>query len=210
MSPRLLRPACAGCLSRLPETMRRRPISVDGCRVAHPLFQAEGDGSSPISTLQTSDLLFEPCSRPYAIRLNELWHSRMPLIDRVGIQFAFHAVHGDISYAVAIWSPPIARMLPSHWLELRRMACSPEMPRNGASSFLGWMARYFKKEFPAREKLISYQDTSVHSGTIYRAAGWVPARTSRDGDSWDKPARQRENINGPVFAPKIRWEKPLT
>jgi len=127
------------------------------------------------------------------------------------MKFAFHAKCGGVSYAVALWSTPVARMLPGNWLELRRLACSPEMPKNGASSFLAWMVRYLRKKSPATERLISYQDTEVHSGTIYRAQGWAVGYTGTSGDSWDRPNRSRPNLNGDetIASAKIRWERVL-
>lgn len=186
-------------------------ICVDGCRVAHPLFQTEGDGSSPVSTLQVSDLVFERCARRHAVTLNRLWHSRLPKIPDGMISYAFHARNGDLTYAVAVWSNPVARLLPQHWLELRRMACSPEMPKNGASAFLAWMVRYLRKNHKAHERLISYQDTEVHRGTIYKAAGWLEGNRTRQGDTWETGNRGRINQNGAetIASVKVRWEKVL-
>lgn len=183
---------------------------VDGVRVAHPLFQTGGDGSTPVSTLQVSDLIFEPCSRFYAIDLNLAWHSRLPYINICGITYAFHARHKEVTYAVALWSHPLARLLPQHWLELRRMACSPEMPKNGASAFLAWMARYLKTNAREHERLVSYQDCDVHLGTIYKAAGWNLANRSK-GSGWLHHVRPGSNRNGEAVATseKIRWEKSL-
>lgn len=187
-------------------------IGGDNSTVEYPLFQTECGGASPASPLQLSDLIYERCARRFAIRLNEMWHSRMPLISSVGIQYAFHARCGDRSVAVALWSPPVARMLPNHWLELRRFACSPEMPKNGATQFLNWMVRWFRKHCPQRFACISYQDTAVHSGTIYKAAGWIADSTSRAGDTWkDKGGRPRFNINGDdtIASAKVRWKCEL-
>jgi hypothetical protein len=127
------------------------------------------------------------------------------------ISYAFHARHEDFSYAVALWSNPVARMLPQHWLELRRMACSPEMPKNGASAFLAWMARYFRKNHKEAERLISYQDTEVHQGTIYKAAGWIEGNRTRQGDTWETGNRGRINANGDetIASVKVRWERTL-
>jgi hypothetical protein len=183
-------------------------ICVDSARVAHPLFQAGDGGSNPASTLQASDLVFEPCDKKFALALNRKWHSRLPELAFIGIKYAFHARFRDTTIAVAVWSGPVARMLPKNWLELRRMACSPEMPKNGASAFLSWMVRYLMKHSDS-ERFISYQDTDVHQGTIYRASGWTAASQSRRGDSWKRECRERKNLNGDetIASPKIRWER---
>lgn len=108
-------------------------------------------------------------------------------------------------------------MLPAHWLELRRMAVSGDAPHCTASWFLGQMRKWFLHNVPERERLISYQDTGVHTGTIYKAAGWEPAHhakpRSRDRSKPRVGTRRdyRSNLNGsePDGAGKIRWEKSL-
>jgi hypothetical protein len=187
--------------------------SVDSVRVAYPLFQTDGEGSSPISTLQAKQLVFEKCSKRFAVLLVEEWHSRLPSCQFGPWQFAFHAYYGDITYAVALWNNPCTRSLPHHWLELRRMACSDDSPKNTPSRFLGWMVRYFRTNYPEREKCISYQDTEVHKGTIYRACGWTAEHEGieriRDRSKNRKNTNRmyRSNLNGLSIdaAKKIRW-----
>jgi hypothetical protein len=108
-------------------------------------------------------------------------------------------------------------MLPDHWLELRRMAVADDAPHCTASWFLAQMRRWFQQNTPERERLISYQDIDVHTGTIYKAAGWEPvffakARV-RDRSKPRVGTRRdyRSNLNGiePDGAGKIRWEKSL-
>jgi hypothetical protein len=85
------------------------------------------------------------------------------------------------------------------------------MPRNGASQFLAWIVRYFRKHHPDRERIISYQDTEVHKGTIYKAAGWTVGNTSNKGNSYSRKGGKAKNINGPeaISSVKVRWEKAL-
>ena len=165
--------------------------------------------------IRARDLVFELCAKDYAVKCIKRWHSRLPNIGSGPMQFAFHGHQGGKTYVVALLSNPVARTLPSHWIELRRMACAPDAPRNTASRFLGWMLQYFIKHYAERERLISYQDTAVHQGTIYKAAGWYPAHTSvaRTRDRSTKRVGTnrlyRSNINGSEVdsSPKIRWEK---
>jgi len=190
----------------------------DDVRVAYPLFQEEGGGSIPTSALCASDLLFERCDKQVAVRLVRLWHSRLPIVQRGPWQFAFSAGHNGIIYAVALWHNPATRSLPSHYLDLRRLAASPDSPKNTCSRFMGWMVRYFKRNYPEREKCISYQDTEAHIGTIYRAAGWTPTYlgNKRQRDRTKKRAGThrgyRWSSNGleADAAPKKRWEIDLT
>ena len=188
----------------------------DGVRVAYPLFQVEGGGSTPTSPL---DLRLYPISFDEAKALNRLWHSRLP---RLGTGFVknqpflcYGAEHGGHWFAVAIWSNPVARNLPQGtWLELRRLAIAPDAPRNTASRMLGVMTKLIRKARPEVVRLVSYQDTEVHTGTIYRAAGWTSTTVSGKGD-WNRP--NSRNLNGKPRtrpkaqseAPKQRWEKCL-
>jgi hypothetical protein len=119
---------------------------------------------------------------------------------------SFSARHRETVYAVAIWSNPVARLLPqTTWLELRRFAIAPDAPRNTASRMLGFMARNLQKTHPHITTLISYQDGDVHRGTIYKAAGWIPVHQHLGG-SWNRPSRTRPDSNDATGS-KIRWEK---
>ena len=56
--------------------------------------------------------------------------------------------------------------------------------------------------------LISYQDTSIHNGTIYKASGWSKGRfTKVEEIRWGKGGRKRNPIV--ATGAKIRWEKDL-
>lgn len=180
---------------------------MDSARVAYPLFHSGDGGSSPTSTLHPKEFTFEPCPRQFAADMNRIWHSRAPIVDWENMNYGFQAQHEGVAYCVALWGTPIARMLPNHWLELRRMAASPEWPKNASSRFLAWMVRYLRTNRPDAEHLISYQDTSVHEGTIYKATGWKIERITKPGDTWEKPSRQRPERNGEAVtaAFKIRW-----
>lgn len=192
-------------------------MSVDSIRVMCPLFQTGEGGSIPASTLQVRDLIFEVCPKKHAVSLIRKWHSRLPNCQRGPWQYAFHARQGDVTYAVALWNTPSGRCLPQHWLELRRMACSDDAPLNTCSAFLSWMVRYFRKHCPEREMVISYQDTAVHSGTIYKAAGWTAAYVSkfrvrdRSGNRVGTTRKYRWGINGVSAdaSPKVRWQTSL-
>jgi hypothetical protein len=119
----------------------------------------------------------------------------------------FCAEFDGLHYATAVWTHPIARNLPQEtWLELRRLAIAPDAPRNTASRMLAVMACLIRKARPEIECLVSYQDTEVHAGTIYKAAGWTATATNADGE-WDRPNRSRQAAQS--AAPKQRWERVL-
>lgn len=178
-------------------------------RVACPLFQEGGGGSTPTSAL---GLRFERIALKRAIELNRTWHSRLPKVDESNIIRTVHRVCysaecNGVFYAVAIWTNPVARLLPqTTWLELRRLAIADEAPKNTASRMIGWMTRDIRRRFPHVVRLISYQDTAVHSGTIYKAAGWTPTALNTDGE-WNRPNRFRRQAQS--GAAKQRWELSL-
>jgi hypothetical protein len=58
-----------------------------------------------------------------------------------------------------------------------------------------------KKKFPQVVSLISYQDTEVHTGGIYAAAGWEKDIVTK-GSSWGKSRKRNKDQS---TADKIRW-----
>lgn len=187
-------------------------FSGESIRVMHPLFQMEEDGSIPISPLSVRDLWIEELSFERARELNGLWHSKLP---RMGTGFiknqpflSFAATYRGIIYAVVIWSNPVGRNLPQDtWMELRRLAGAPELPRNGCSWMLGRMARLIRRKRPEIERLVSYSIIGEHSGTIYKAAGWSPTSVNTDGN-WTRTKRPRPKAQSENA--KQRWELVLT
>jgi hypothetical protein len=141
-----------------------------------------------------------------------LWHSRLPSFpaNTARSNICFGAVFEGGFYACAIWTPPTARCLNDRaMLELRRMAISLEAPRNTASRMLGFMSRAIRKGRPDIRTLISYQDMDVHTGAIYRAAGWHHAvgfiSRARTWTGWkNRPLRAEQGV-----AARMRWELDL-
>lgn len=176
-------------------------VCTDGVMAARQLFQVESDGSIPISVLH-----FEDCDRKFFQQANAQWHSRLPRIGAINtMKFCFRASSGGRCFAVAAWSNPVARSLPQKtWLELRRFAIAPDATKNTGSRMLGWMVRELRRRAATVQRLISYQDCEVHSGTIYRAAGWTPVETQTPG-KWNN--RKQWNRTAGHVAKKIRWEK---
>jgi hypothetical protein len=163
------------------------------------------------------ELTVKVCYKDHAVGLVEAWHSRLPKTQSGPWMFAFSASFEGRTYAVALWNNPSARGLPQTWLELRRLAAAPDAPRNTCSFMLGRMSRYFKLHHPEIERLISYQDSAVHTGTIYKASNWTQGAVSkaraRDRSKPRVGTRRdyRSNLNGaaPDAAEKIRWEFSL-
>lgn len=176
---------------------------------AYPLFQAEDGGSIPTSALE---LYFSACDRQVFVDCNRLWHSRLPKIGASLGRVYYMAECRTRIYAVAMWSNPVARLLPQQeWLELRRFAITDSAPRYTASRMLGWMARDIRSRFPEVVRLISYQDCKAHCGTIYAASGWVEAknyisrcRNWAPTTAW--ASRCRAGRTDQNVSPRMRWE----
>ncbi len=167
--------------------------------------------------IKASQLELRCCPPQIARDLIAAWHSRLPKTQRGPWMVAYVAHFHDTAFAAALWNNPSARNLPPDWLELRRLAVAEDAPHCTASWMLARMAASIRLLYPGKTRLISYQDTTVHTGTIYRAAGWTPGRgtqaRSRDRSKPRVGTRRdyRSNINGaqPDGAEKIRWERPL-
>jgi len=139
------------------------------------------------------------------MELNRKWHSRLPIINNwVNCNLCYGAIYDGIYYAIAMWSNPTARLIDHRTvLELRRMAIAPDAPKNTASRMLRIMKYHIRKKMPKIVKLISYQDTEAHKGTIYKASGW------RKADNYISRRRiweYRPNRTTQACAPRIRWE----
>lgn len=72
---------------------------------------------------------------------------------------------------------------------------------------LSKMERQIRIKFPDIIKLISYQDTEVHHGTIYKAANWIAVSATKSGLSWSDTGRKRNAEQSQ--ASKVRWEREL-
>lgn len=171
-------------------------------------FQMADGGAIPTSPLQFS---IEVIDVHTACRLNGLWHSRLPIIEWSNVVRNRHSIcfgaryNGDL-YAVAIWSSPVAanRMKNGKQaLELRRFAIAPNAPKNTGSRMLSVMKLVIKNQIPDVSWFVSYQDTEVHDGTIYKAAGWTLVGESA-GLSWSNKTRVRNKEQS--MATKARWE----
>lgn len=146
-----------------------------------------------------------------ACNLNAKWHSRLPIIDWSNVVRNTHYVCFGLMYegeyfASAIWSSPVAQNRFTYgrqMLELRRMAISNNCPFNTATWMLAKMRKYIQVNMPDIALLISYQDTEVHAGTIYKADNW-DAVSESPGLSWTTDKRDR-NVEQSL-AVKVRWE----
>jgi hypothetical protein len=193
---------------KYPNDFINKIICGDSVRVAPSLFQKGSGGSIPTSPLQ---LKIEFINVKLACKLNEKWHSRLPKIHWSNIvrnthYVCFGAEYDYKWYAVGIWSSPVAQNRfkdGKKMLELRRLAICNDAPLNTASRMIKIMIIKIKDKFPEIDRLISYQDTEVHNGTIYKASNWNIINKSK-GMSWTTKTRKRNKEQ--TLAKKIRWE----
>jgi hypothetical protein len=188
-------------------TERRNFVQIKQNMIRDPLFH---DFSKEVQIPNSPKLLeVVRISKKRFKSLNEEWHSKLPICTNCWNGLCYSAEYKNISFAVAWWSHPIAqnRLKNGYNIyELRRMAICDEAPKNTASYFISKMIKYIKKEKPNIYKLISYQDTSVHLGTIYKASGWEKVETQKNGFQTWKNRNHRNDLSTGV---KIRWEKQI-
>ena len=181
-------------------------LRADDVRITCPLFQEEYGGAVPTSAHQ---LRFSRTNIKRALALNREWHSRLPELTNWQGCIGFSAECNNVVYAVAIWGRPVARAYNgTATVELRRMAVCDDAPKNTATRMIGWMLRELKRE-GRYTKAISYQDTAVHTGIIYKGSGWTPISVGKD--TWDRPNQgaKRRRSDSQEVGVKVRWEYPL-
>lgn len=144
-----------------------------------------------------------------AMKYNQEWHSRLPNTQKGNLTrnkhfIFFGAEYKDHCFASAIWTTPVANNRLSNneiWLELRRLAIAPDAPKFTATWMIAKMIKQIKNKYPEITKLISYQDTDVHTGTIYAASNWVKEGQSK-GVDWNLTRNRKASQS---TSDKVRW-----
>lgn len=181
----------------------------DSVMSAQQTLQFASRGSIPTSPHQFRVKVITP---QLACRMNKIWHSRLPKVNPSNIirnrhYICFGLYYGTKCYAVGLWSSPVARKLDNGFtLELRRYAIKQEAPKNTASWGLKRMRLIIKKRIPEIKLLISYQDTAVHKGTIYKSSGWIAKNKTKFAEWNVSRKRNKQQATGD----KIRWEWIMT
>lgn len=147
----------------------------------------------------------------HAIKYNEDWHSRLPKTVKGNLLRNKHYVFFGAEYlgecfGSAIWTTPVANNRMSKyyvWLELRRLAIPDDAPKYTATFMIAKMIKAIKRKYPDITRLVSYQDTEVHTGTIYAAANWKLDTVSKFQE-WNSENRERKN-ELQSKSDKIRW-----
>jgi hypothetical protein len=161
--------------------------------------------------VKVKNIVVEECKAQVACFLNELWHSKLPHIHWSNVVRNKHYVCFVFKYeeaiiGVGIWSSPVASNRfnnSENMLELRRLALSNVCPKNAATYCISQMIKKIKTKFSDIKRLISYQDKSVHLGTIYKASNWEMVSDVPLLD-WTTKTRKRTNLQS--NSDKCRWE----
>ena len=133
------------------------------------LFQSEDGGSIPTSTHKYR---VYKCSFSDIRHIFEQYHYKGGHMGG-GISFCLALMDGECVVGGMVFGSPRHEKKYSEKgkvIEIRRMACLDECPKNTESYFLA-KALWYTRKFTDIKRVISYSDKSVgHKGTIYKAA----------------------------------------
>lgn len=135
------------------------------------LFQTESGGAIPTSPLQ---LKIVQCSFSQIRHIFEKYHYKKSHMGG-GISWCLAAEYcGQYMAGIVIGKPRHEKKYSEQMkcVEIRRMACIDELPKNTESWMLSKCIWWLKKNTDIK-RVISYSDKSVgHIGTIYKAANF--------------------------------------
>lgn len=158
-------------------------ISADSIKVTRPLFQTGEGGAVPTSAHQFRVVR---CSRKEVqnvVEKNHYSHS----INGIISDYCFMLVYEGKIYGGAIFGSMAMR---NQWkkyhtseaglVELRRLVCTPEAPKNSESFFIAQCLRQLRKI--GIKKVVTYADEEYgHKGIIYRASNFKYEGTTPKG-----------------------------
>jgi len=128
------------------------------------------------------------CSRKEIVKFIEFWHYSKN-VNGLTTNYCFKLedvegnmigamIYGKISMA-NVWKKYSASE--AQLIELKRLCCIDNTPKNCESFFIGATLRWLKKNTSIR-KVISYADTTYqHEGTIYKASNFVHHGMTNEG-----------------------------
>lgn len=143
--------------------------------VVHPLFQEDEGGSIPTSPLQ---LKIRSIGHDAAKVAYVRWHY---LRGREFFStYNFGAYCGRAFLGAISFGPPNAKVIrglftPDRqfgWLEITRLAMSPDCGKNSESRFIAISIRLLRRTAVVRGILAYADDGAGHVGTIYKASGF--------------------------------------
>lgn len=143
-----------------------------------PLLQVGDDGSIPISALQIKSFRVEGCDITKIRAFVEKWHYSHNT-NGIRSRYCFRLMDGHRMIGAAIFG---GLAMANQWkkyaasedgvIELRRLCCVDEAPKNTESYFIGKMLMLLRKHTGV-ELVVSYADMAFgHKGTIYQASNF--------------------------------------
>jgi len=138
--------------------------------------------------VEVRDFKIRIIDRKVAEPFVEEWHYSKN-INGLRITYCFGLYDGDILIGVSIFGAPAMNNQASKWnpnnpsklLELRRLCCIDDTPKNTESYFIGKCLRWLKNNTDI-EVIISYADmTYGHEGIIYKASNFKKVGVSPGG-----------------------------
>ncbi len=135
----------------------------------------------------------------------------------IGHRFSLGIYFKNRLVGAQIWSLPTARNEKDYYstLELKRMVLIPGAPHNAGSRALSLAEHWIKsheifnvvrdqEDIERVVRLIAYADSSLHQGTIYRAANWEFVGISKGGSWGNRPHRIQDRQS-----PKLKFERKI-
>lgn len=146
---------------------------------AHLPFQAEDGGSIPTLSLQpVKNFRVIPCERKEIKTFIETWHYSKS-INGLHSQYCFKLMSGKEIIGAAIFGRLAMHnqwkrfgLQESDVIELRRLCCIDQAPKNTESFFISKMLKWLEKNTEIKT-VVSYADAEYsHSGIIYKASNF--------------------------------------
>ncbi len=150
--------------------------------------------------------------RPIRLRDSNLYvaQNHRHNIPTNGHKWSLACYDGDRLCGVAIAGQPVARLLDDGLtIEVRRVCTDGTY--NACSKLYGACARVAKEM--GYRRIVTYT-LQTEPGTSLKASGWI-CEGEAGGDSWNRDARPRENVQQTLFGEtrkysegkKVRWAK---
>jgi hypothetical protein len=172
-----------------------------------PANQAGEDGSIPIPALRRSEWRVEKLELDIVQELVRREHysggGSNTAVYTLGV-FPSVGWFGLLPIAVSWWLPPTPACGASVWpddcqavLSLSRLVCEPQAPKNTCSFLLSHGMRFIDRK--RWLILVTFADDwQGHTGTIYRAAGWIECGRTKPEPTFTLNGRMVCRKAGPV------------
>jgi len=186
----------------------------DSIKVTRSLFQVGKGGAVPTSA---HDLQLQVITRNLACECYRKWHYLGDTLflssHDIGVFY-----NGELLGCISFGEPNATdlkgywnRHTQKGWLEIKRLALSPDCPKNSESRVIAISIRLLKKMLTLKG-IVTYADSGVgHVGTIYKASGFkYLGLTAQKSDFWvNGEIQQRGTTKGILGEWKPRSRKHL-